>query len=35
MSALEEDLEKIDEGIFKLQKEWDRFFSGQERKAPF
>lgn len=35
MSALEEDLQKIDEGIFKLQKEWDRFFSGQERKAPF
>jgi septation ring formation regulator EzrA len=35
MSALEEDLEKIDEGIFKLQKEWERFFSGQERKAPF
>lgn len=35
MSALEEDLERIDEGIFKLQKEWERFFSGQERKAPF
>ena len=35
MSALEEDLEKIDQGIFRLQKEWDRFFSGQERKAPF
>lgn len=35
MSALEEDLTRIDEGIFKLQKEWDRFFSGQERKAPF
>jgi len=35
MSALEEDLEKIDEGIFKLQKDWERFFSGQERKAPF
>ena len=35
MSALEEDLEKIDQGIFKLQKEWERFFSGQERKAPF
>jgi hypothetical protein len=35
MSALEEDLERIDEGILKLQKEWERFFSGQERKAPF
>lgn len=35
MSALEEDLTKIEEGIFKLQKEWERFFSGQERKAPF
>jgi hypothetical protein len=35
MTALEDDLAKIDEGIFKLQKEWDRFFSGQERKAPF
>ena len=35
MSAVEEDLAKIEEGIFKLQKEWDRFFSGQERKAPF
>ena len=35
MSALEEDLERIDEGIFKLQKEWERFFSGQERKAPY
>jgi hypothetical protein len=35
LTALEEDLEKIDEGIFKLQKEWERFFSGQERKAPF
>jgi hypothetical protein len=35
VSALEEDLEKIEEGIFRLQKEWDRFFSGQERKAPF
>lgn len=35
MSALEEDLAKIEEGIFRLQKEWDRFFSGQERKAPF
>ena len=35
MTALEEDLEKIDEGIFRLQKEWERFFSGQERKAPF
>lgn len=35
MSAIEEDLATIDEGIFKLQKEWERFFSGQERKAPF
>jgi hypothetical protein len=35
MSALEEDLAKIEEGIFRLQKEWERFFSGQERKAPF
>jgi len=35
MSALEEDLVKIDEGIFKVQKEWERFFSGQERKAPY
>ncbi|MEO8500782.1 MAG: MXAN_5187 C-terminal domain-containing protein [Vicinamibacteria bacterium] len=35
MSALEEDLERIDQGIFKLQKEWERFFSGQERKAPY
>lgn len=35
MSALEEDLAKIEEGILKLQKEWERFFSGQERKAPF
>lgn len=35
MSVLEEDLTRIEEGIFKLQKEWERFFSGQERKAPF
>lgn len=35
MTALEEDLAKIEEGTFLLQKEWDRFFSGQERKAPF
>ena len=35
MSAIEEDLGTIEEGIFKLQKDWDRFFSGQERKAPF
>jgi hypothetical protein len=35
MSAIEEDLGNIEEGIFKLQKDWDRFFSGQERKAPF
>ena len=35
MSVLEEDLAKIEEGTFKLQKEWERFFSGQERKAPF
>jgi uncharacterized protein YdcH (DUF465 family) len=35
MSALEEDLTRIEEGTFKLQKEWERFFSGQERKAPF
>lgn len=35
MSPLEEDLERIDQGTFKLQKEWDRFFSGQEKKAPF
>jgi len=35
MSAIEEDLAKIEEGTFKLQKEWERFFSGQERKAPF
>lgn len=35
MSALEEDLARIEEGIFRLQKEWERFFSGQERKAPF
>jgi len=35
MSAIEEDLGTIEEGIFKLQKEWERFFSGQERKAPF
>ncbi|MEO8361416.1 MAG: MXAN_5187 C-terminal domain-containing protein [Vicinamibacteria bacterium] len=35
MSALEEDLARIEEGTFKLQKEWERFFSGQERKAPF
>ena len=35
MSVLEEDLARIEEGTFKLQKEWDRFFSGQERKAPF
>ncbi len=35
MSAIEEDLAKIEEGTFRLQKEWERFFSGQERKAPF
>ncbi len=35
MSAIEEDLARIEEGTFKLQKEWERFFSGQERKAPF
>ena len=35
MSALEEDLARIEEGTFKLQKDWERFFSGQERKAPF
>ena len=35
MSALEEDLSRIEEGTTKLQKDWDRFFSGQERKAPF
>ncbi len=35
MSVLEEDLARIEEGTFKLQKEWDRFFAGQERKAPF
>ena len=35
MSAIEEDLAKIEEGTFKLQKDWERFFSGQERKAPF
>lgn len=35
MSAIEEDLATIEQGIFKLQKEWERFFSGQERKAPF
>ena len=35
MSVLEEDLARIEEGTFKLQKEWDRFFSGQEKKAPF
>src|SRR6185503_1202207 len=35
MTALEEDLAKFEEGTFKLQKEWERFFSGQERKAPF
>ncbi len=35
MSALEDDLSRIEEGTFKLQKDWDRFFSGQERKAPF
>lgn len=35
MTAIEEDLSKIEEGIFKLQKDWERFFSGQERKAPF
>ena len=35
MSALEEDLARIEEATFKLQKEWDRFFAGQERKAPF
>jgi hypothetical protein len=35
MTALEDDLAKIEEGIFKLQKDWERFFSGQERKAPF
>jgi hypothetical protein len=35
MSTLDEDLGKIEEGIFKVQKDWERFFSGQERKAPF
>ena len=35
MTALEDDLAKIEEGTFKLQKDWERFFSGQERKAPF
>ncbi|MBK5254719.1 MAG: hypothetical protein JJE39_01660 [Vicinamibacteria bacterium] len=35
MSGIEDDLAKIDEGIFRLQKDWERFFSGQERKAPF
>jgi hypothetical protein len=35
MSAIEEDLAKIEEGTVKLQQEWERFFSGQERKAPF
>lgn len=35
MSAIEDDLARIEEGVFKIQKEWERFFSGQERKAPF
>lgn len=35
MSAIEEDLGKIEEGTFRLQQEWERFFSGQERRAPF
>lgn len=35
MSALEEDLGRIEEGTAKLQKDWERFFSGQEKKAPF
>ena len=35
MSAVEDDLARIDEGILKLQRDWERFFSGQERKAPF
>jgi hypothetical protein len=35
MSTVADDLEKIEEGTFKLQKEWDRFFAGQEKKAPF
>lgn len=35
MSALEEDLARIEEGTFRLQKDWERFFAGQERKAPF
>jgi hypothetical protein len=35
MSAIEDDLSRIEEGTLKLQKDWERFFSGQERKAPF
>lgn len=35
MSAIEEDLEKIEQGTQKLQKEWERFFAGQEKKAPY
>lgn len=35
MSPFEDDLDRIDQGTSKLQKEWDRFFSGQEKKAPF
>ena len=35
MSAIDEDLTKIEEGTFRLQKDWERFFSGQERTAPF
>lgn len=35
MSTLDDDLAHIDVGTTKLQKEWERFFSGQDRKAPF
>lgn len=35
MSVIEDDLTRIEEGTIRLQKQWDRFFSGQERKAPF
>jgi hypothetical protein len=34
MSALSDDLDKIEESTFRLQKDWDKFFSGLDKKAP-
>lgn len=35
MSALSDDLDKIEEATFRLQKDWDKFFSGIDKKAPY